>query len=111
MQIEASLRADYAPLHQKWEADYAVWSAEKKRRDDEAFAKCKAPGERANFDLHRFTDMYFLTDGKPDKTKAPEPLVLSELREPWHLRTMAERIPGLHTRSVGPSSKTELCIG
>ncbi|KAL7803344.1 hypothetical protein V8C44DRAFT_344411 [Trichoderma aethiopicum] len=109
--MEASLRADYAPLQQKWEADCAVWSAEKKRRDDEAFAKCKTPVERANFDLRRFVDMYFLTDGKPDKSKTPEPMALSGLRQSWQLRTMAEGIPGLHTRIAYSKPDAEFCIG
>ncbi|KAL7960328.1 hypothetical protein V8C34DRAFT_276861 [Trichoderma compactum] len=111
MELEVSMRADYEPLQQKWEADWAAWSAEKKRREDEAFDKCKTPGERAACDINRFMDLYFLTDGKPDKTKTTMAMSLSGFGDRWTLHGMAERIPGLHTCSGGRSPNREVCIG
>jgi hypothetical protein len=99
VELEAALRREYEPLYQKWESDLAAWTAEKERLDDEAFAKCETPNERACFDIRRFLDYYYLTDGKADPTKTPETLVLhSENREnrlsdlSWKTRD----VPGLH---------------
>ncbi|KAK1249269.1 hypothetical protein MKX07_002785 [Trichoderma sp. CBMAI-0711] len=111
LDIAAAMKTDYAPLYQKWQAECAAWDAEKKQRDDEAFAKCKTPGERANCDLDRFMDMYFLTNGKPDKSKTPKPLALSGFQDRSSLHSRAERVPGLETCSGGPPSSRELCIG
>ncbi|KAL6690047.1 hypothetical protein J3F84DRAFT_405444 [Trichoderma pleuroticola] len=91
------MRADYEPLQQKWEADCAAWRAEMKRRDDEAFARCKTPSERAAFDPQRFIDMYFLTDGEPDMAKTTEALALDGLDRGWKLQDLARKVPGLHT--------------
>ncbi|UKZ53916.1 hypothetical protein TrVGV298_007718 [Trichoderma virens] len=66
-ELEASMRADYEPLQQD---------------------------ERAAFDLHRFVDMYFLTNGEPDKTKTTEVLALQ--RSPyseWEVHDMARENP------------------
>jgi hypothetical protein len=106
------MRRDFEPLYQKWESDYAAWSAAKKLRDDEAFEKCKTPGEHAASDLHRFMNRYYLTDGKPDQTKTPEPLVLHGFRDTtWRLSTMAREIPGLHTSWGGLGHPYTHCIG
>ncbi|KAL7928523.1 hypothetical protein V8C35DRAFT_317950 [Trichoderma chlorosporum] len=111
MDLEKSMRTDYEPLQQKFKSDWASWIAEKKRKEDEAFKKCKTPGERAACNLDRFMDLYFLTDGKPDKTKTTEALRLSGFGDRSALHSMAEKIPGLHTCSGGQSPNRELCIG
>ncbi|KAF7165482.1 hypothetical protein CNMCM5623_009604 [Aspergillus felis] len=73
---------------------------------DAAFATCSAPGARfhiptseANFDLDRFMAKYFLDglNGKPDPTKAAEPIELYPFFEHLpRLITVVESIPGLH---------------
>lgn len=105
------MRRSYEPLRRKWERDYAGWSAAKKRRDDEAFNNCQTPGEKANFDLNRFMDLYYLTDGQPDPAKTPEPQALYGFGDRGALHEMAERIPGLETYSGGSSSDRTICIG
>ncbi|KAM0255374.1 hypothetical protein ACHAQJ_005816 [Trichoderma viride] len=112
VELETSMRRDYEPLYQKWESDCAAWSDAKKRREDEAFERCKTPGEQAAFDLHRFMDRYYLTDGKPDQTKTPESLALHGFDHmTWRLSSMVREIPGLHTRSGGISQPYTHCIG
>ncbi|KAH0491178.1 hypothetical protein TgHK011_002620 [Trichoderma gracile] len=106
-ELEATMRAEYAPLQRKWEADYAAWSTEKKRREDDAFENCTTPGERAACDLKRFMDMYFLTNGKPDKSKTTTFLTLGDYSDYDALRGMARRIPGLEALT-GPG---ELWVG
>ncbi|KAL6816164.1 hypothetical protein V8C40DRAFT_269537 [Trichoderma camerunense] len=109
-ELEASMRADYEPLQQKWEADCAAWRAEMKRRDDEAFERCKTPSERAAFDPQRFIDMYFLTDGEPDMAKTTEALALDGLDRGWKLQDAARKVPGLHTWGVGYLEARKICI-
>lgn len=99
VKLEAALRLEYKPLYQKWESDFAVWSAEKERLDDEAFEKCETPSEQVSFDTRRFLDRYYLTDGKPDQTKTPETLVLNSEGRLSDLSWKARDIPGLHTWS------------
>ncbi|KAH6608570.1 hypothetical protein Trco_001916 [Trichoderma cornu-damae] len=110
-ELEAAMRRDYEPLHRKWESDMAAWRAAKERRDDEAFEKCKTPVEKANFDLQRFMDFYFLTDGKPDQAKTLEPLALHGFAKAWKLESMAWSTPGLHACNGGMSDDRTLCIG
>lgn len=111
VELEASMRADYEPLQQKWEADCVAWLAEMKRRDDEAFERCKTPSERAAFDPQRFIDMYFLTDGEPDMAKSTEALALDGLDRGWKLQDAARKVPGLHTWGGGYLEARKICIG
>ncbi|KAH8123423.1 hypothetical protein LI328DRAFT_156910 [Trichoderma asperelloides] len=97
VELEAAMRRDYEPLYQKWESEFAAWSAEKERLDDEAFEKCETPSEQASFDIRRFLDCYFLTDGKLDLTKAPQTLVLHGEGELSNLSWKVHEIQGLHT--------------
>ncbi|RFU77115.1 hypothetical protein TARUN_5096 [Trichoderma arundinaceum] len=109
--LEALMCRDYEPLRQKWESDCAAWRAAKKLRDDEAFENCKTPVEKANLDLDRFMDLYFLTDGKPDPNKTPEPLVLDGLDQTWKMQHVVYKIPGLHTSSCDMMEKDRtLCV-
>ncbi|KAK1241394.1 hypothetical protein MKX08_001368 [Trichoderma sp. CBMAI-0020] len=99
VELEAAMRRDYEPLYRKWESDFAAWSAEKERLDDEAFEKCETPNEQACFDVRRFLERYYLTDGKPDPTKTPETLVLHSECRLSDLSWKTRDIPGLHTWS------------
>lgn len=99
VELEAAMRREYEPLYRKWESDFAAWSAEKERLDDEAFEKCETPNERACFDVRRFLERYYLTDGKPDPTKTPETLVLHSESRLSDLSWKTRDIPGLHTWS------------
>ncbi|KAL6904292.1 hypothetical protein GGI43DRAFT_381975 [Trichoderma evansii] len=99
VELEATLRQEYEPLYQKWKSDFAIWSAEKERMDDEAFEKCETPSEQASFDVRRFLDRYYLTDGKPDRSKTPETLGLQVENRLNDLTWRIHDIPGLHTSS------------
>ncbi|PTB66931.1 hypothetical protein BBK36DRAFT_1117592 [Trichoderma citrinoviride] len=111
IELEATLRAEYAPLQRKWRADCAAWSTEKKQREDDAFEKCKTPGERAACDINRFMEMYFLTNGKPDKVKTTTFLMLGDFSDDDTLRQKARKIPGLEVLTGSPALGGELWIG
>ncbi|RSL53514.1 hypothetical protein CEP54_010386 [Fusarium duplospermum] len=111
MLLRDSMERKLAPLHKKWEDDVRAWDARKKQKEDEAFNKCTTPGERANCDLGRFLDYYFLTNGEPDQTKTPEAFAVYGFDGRASLHHMAERIPRLHTMSGGPDKNRTLCIG
>lgn len=100
-----------APLHQKWMDDVRAWDASKKQKEDAAFNRCTTPGERANCDLGRFIDYYFMTNGEPDQTKTPEPFAMYGFSGRAELHHMAEKVPGLHTISGGTDGNRTLCIG
>ncbi|GJC80841.1 hypothetical protein ColLi_03679 [Colletotrichum liriopes] len=109
LRMQQSMRRDYKIMLRKWEADVRVWDAAEKRRDDEAFAECTTPGQKANCDMKRFLHHYFLTDGKPDPTRTPKPLVLHGFTKQSVLQVLVEHVPGLHTIKAGP--QRTLCIG
>lgn len=111
MLLRDAMERKLAPLHKKWEDDVRAWDARKKRKEDEAFNRCTTPGERANCDLQRFLDYYFLTNGEPDQTKTPEAFAVYGFNGRASLHHMAEKIPGLHTMSGGPDQNRTLCIG
>lgn len=92
------MRADHEPLQEEWEANYAAWKAEKRRRDNAAFKLARTPSERAALDPQRFLAMYFLTDGEPDTTKFRKALVLHNVQNVRKFEDMAKKIvPGLYT--------------
>ncbi|KAK8189227.1 hypothetical protein IWZ00DRAFT_509745 [Phyllosticta capitalensis] len=110
--LEESMRRDYEPTYRKWKGEDSDWGKRKKQEADEAFLRCETPGEKATHDLERFINYFFLTDGKPDKSKTPKPLALYGFRNRWPLHDKAGRIPGLETRSGGRDEKDRvLCIG
>ncbi|KAM6540370.1 hypothetical protein FALCPG4_002088 [Fusarium falciforme] len=111
MLLRDAMERKLAPLHKKWEDDVRDWDTRKKRKEDEAINRCTTPGERANCDLGRFLDYYFLTDGEPDQTKTPEAFAVYGFGGRASLHHMAEKIPGLHTMSGGPGENRTICIG
>ncbi|KAL7928524.1 hypothetical protein V8C35DRAFT_332684 [Trichoderma chlorosporum] len=113
VELQVSMQVDYLSLLKQREAECAAWRAEKKRIDDEAFEKCKTPSQRAAFDPQRFMDMYFLTNGLPDKTKTTEVLTLSGLKggSAGKLRRIARNFSDLHFQNVDYLSDGEFCIG
>lgn len=54
---------------------------------------------------------YFLTDGKPDPSKTPEPLVLHGFHDQRSLHVLAGDVPGLETCSGGDGMNRSLYIG
>ncbi|KAK5994908.1 hypothetical protein PT974_03295 [Cladobotryum mycophilum] len=110
-QLEEEMRRDYEPQLRKWEDEAAAWDAAKKKRDDEAFSKCETPSQKASFDLDRFMNLYFLTDGAADKDKTPEPLVLYDFDGVWKLNQMIGNIVGLHKASGRLDQGIAVCLG
>ncbi|KAH8683847.1 hypothetical protein BGZ61DRAFT_455347 [Ilyonectria robusta] len=109
--LEKSMRRDYEPLQQAWERDVRAYDAKKKYQDDDKFAKCTTPGQRASLDLNRFIEYYFLTDGQPDQAKTTKPLAVHGFGDRASLHRIAERVDGLHTVSGGTGMDRTLCIG
>ncbi|KAF4973833.1 hypothetical protein FZEAL_9212 [Fusarium zealandicum] len=109
--LKESMKRELEPLHQQYLIDAKAWSLKQKQKADAAFAKCTTPGERASYNLNRFFDYYFLTNGEPDRGKTPEPLALHGYSHTHHIHNMAERIPGLETKSGGSRNNRVVCIG
>ncbi len=94
-----------------WTAEAAAWDAEQQERKDAAWEACTTPAERATKDLDRFLTHYFLTDGRPDPSKTPEPLALTGFEDRFALHDKARKIPGLETCSGGEGKTRTICIG
>lgn len=60
------------------------------------FKRCKTPASRAECDVDLFLEYYFLTDGQPDPSKTPEPLILPGIRAA-SISFESRDIPGLST--------------
>ncbi|KAJ3540543.1 hypothetical protein NM208_g5017 [Fusarium decemcellulare] len=104
------MERELEPARWRRKDDQAL-DAKKKQKDDEAFSKCKTPGARAKCDPDRFMNHYFLTDGKPDPLKTPEPLAVYGYGERYALQALAFRIPGLEYVSGGTLKNRIPCIG
>ncbi|KAK1996557.1 hypothetical protein LX36DRAFT_637800 [Colletotrichum falcatum] len=88
--MQQSMRSDYEVMSRRWEEDDAcAWDKAKKRRADEAFAKCTTPAEKASCDLDRFMDRYFLTEGKPAKDGTRQAFDLERCQGSYVLRCEA----------------------
>lgn len=109
--LEAAMREDYIPMHRQWQADVKTWEIEQDRLRGEAFAKCTTPSEQAACDPQRFVDVYFLTDGRPDHTKTPKPIVLHGSPMIWPFLDGPRSIPSLHHRRVGEWHNQKSCVG
>jgi hypothetical protein len=81
------------------------------RVKEEAWQKCTTPGQRALHSLDRFMDYYFLTNGRPDRTKTTEPLALYGYTSRHEMTNRAERIPRLENTSAFHDSERIVCIG
>ncbi|GJC95918.1 AT hook motif family protein [Colletotrichum higginsianum] len=107
--MQQRMRRDYEVMFHEWEDQARSWDAAKERHGDEAFARCTTPGQKANCDMDRFLEYYFLTDGKPDATKTPRPLALRGLTNLSKFQASVGLVPDLHAFSVGYPGTT--CIG
>ena len=62
-------------------------------------------------DLDRVMEHYFLTNGRPDKSKTTEALALYGFANRSQIHIYAERIPGVETTSGGEGPERTICIG
>ncbi|KAF9877477.1 hypothetical protein CkaCkLH20_05177 [Colletotrichum karsti] len=114
LRVQDVLRREYEALSKQWKIDCKAWekARDKTKREDEAFLNCKTPGEKANYDLGRFMELYFLTNGKPDEEKTPGPIALYDLKDAKKVEGLAKRVPGLQTVTCpGRDEKRVTCIG
>ncbi|KAK8209397.1 hypothetical protein IWZ01DRAFT_317521 [Phyllosticta capitalensis] len=92
--LEQSMRREYEPMYQEWRRKRRAWEERKKQQEaeaaarqrkehEEAFARCKTLSEKASFDFSLFLEHYFLTDGKPNPAKAPEPMTVRMEHRTW----------------------------
>lgn len=109
--LQESMQDEYGPLILKWEDDVKVWDLKKKKQDDEAFEKCVTPGQKANVDVDRFMNYYFLTNGRPDPSKTPKPLALYGLKDRMEVYITTHRIDGLRATNGGFYGERTICIG
>ncbi|RTE72498.1 hypothetical protein BHE90_013096 [Fusarium euwallaceae] len=109
--LKHAMELQLDPIHQQWVIDAEAWEAAKRQEEEEALRN-KTPGEKANIDVNWFMEYYFLTNGKPDPHKTPEPLALhgySDLGR--NIGALVNRVPGLALARGGDQLKTTLCIG
>ncbi|EEU34561.1 uncharacterized protein NECHADRAFT_88869 [Fusarium vanettenii 77-13-4] len=109
--LKHAMELELEPIHQQWVIDVEAWEATKRQEEEEALHN-KSPGEKANIDVNWFMDYYFLTNGKPDRTKTSEPLALhgySDLGR--NICALVDRVPGLAWARSGTRFETTLCIG
>ncbi|KAH6986915.1 hypothetical protein EDB80DRAFT_731134 [Ilyonectria destructans] len=104
------MRHDYEPLHQAWERDVRAYDEKKKQQEDDEFAKCTTPGQRASLDLDRFMEYYFLTEGQPDQAKTTKPLAVHGFDDRSSLHSIAERVNGLHTENGENGDNRTACL-
>ncbi|KAF5013715.1 hypothetical protein FDECE_314 [Fusarium decemcellulare] len=96
--IEEALRCD---AEQQWDLDW----------EDDDFDQCTTPGERAECDIHRFLDYYFLTNGNPDPWKTPGPLALHGYTDIDELHELVEAIPDLAVINAVSGDDRVVCVG
>ncbi|ETS79927.1 hypothetical protein PFICI_07456 [Pestalotiopsis fici W106-1] len=111
LKLELDMRRDHEPALKAWDQEVEDWEAEQESKENQAWFKYSNPAERAKQDLHRFMEHYFLTNGRPDESKTPEPMALYGYDDRHLLRAAAERVPGLETWSGGTGSMRTICIG
>ncbi|KAF5009870.1 hypothetical protein FDECE_3943 [Fusarium decemcellulare] len=105
--LKQAMELEMEDMNQQWAIDVQEWEAAKQ----EALNK-KSPGEKANMDINWFMDYYFLTDGKPDRRKTPEPLALygySDIGR--NICAVVDKVPSLAWAKGGTKFKTTICIG
>lgn len=103
------MQREYKDLLSEWEKKTAEWDALNDSKA--AFSECETPVQRANFDPQLFVDYYFLTDGLPDESKTPEPLVMHGCTKLYRVTEQVDRVPGLALRVGGTGPPQIVCIG
>ena len=70
------------------------------------------PGQRANLDIDRFFRHYFLTDGKLDRAKTPDPLRLESVTTETRKEVIRRvKCHGLHFYHSPQNAGSILCVG
>ncbi|KAK8076189.1 hypothetical protein PG994_003461 [Apiospora phragmitis] len=111
--LERSMRADekHAEEIRSWEKKLDEIEAMDKKSEEEKWTR-SSPASQAYSDLNRSMAHHFLNDlGEPDRTKAPEPMVLHDLCDRLRLHEMAKHIPGLETLRKSRKDWSFVCIG
>lgn len=112
--LHQQLRLDYEKEVEVWQKTVQNWGEDFQRRQDEQWAQLETPSERAGYDLDRFMNHYFLTDGQPDPAKKPQPLALYgfvDQQTILEIQGRASLVPGLEVVSTGHGQDHTLCIG
>ncbi|KAJ4415611.1 hypothetical protein N0V82_007245 [Gnomoniopsis sp. IMI 355080] len=91
-----------------------VSAREKVVEREKPWAQLETPSERASHDLDRFMELYFLTDGQPDRAKKPEPLALFGITNDHvieKIRQRAAQVPGLEVAIALSGPEHIICLG
>ncbi|KAF4460974.1 hypothetical protein FALBO_12234 [Fusarium albosuccineum] len=109
--LKQAMELELEPMHQQWVIDVRAWETTRRQQQEEALHN-KSPGEKANIDINWFMNYYFLTDGKPDRRKTPEPLALYGYDNLGrNIQDLVGRVPGLAWATGGTQFKSTMCIG
>lgn len=114
IRLHQEMTRDYDKEVEAWARIIATWDVELRRRQEEAWAQLETPSERAGYDLDRFMEHYFLTDGQPDPSKKPEPLALYGFKDDQvmtELQGRAAGVPGLEIAMGSQGEDRTICIG
>lgn len=103
------MQREYQPLLKAWQVVASAWDA--KQDQYEAFGRCETPGQQAKLDINLFLEHYFLTNGRPDPSKTPEPLALRGCVKKNAVFLMVKRIPTLSWAFSGYGTRMTLYIG
>jgi thiamine phosphate synthase YjbQ (UPF0047 family) len=128
LKLERKLRKEmeddtpkYLRNRAKWERYMAQKRSKTRRRsgqeesdEDTAWRKLDDyPGQRANLDMDRFFNHYFLTDGKLDISKTPNPLRLDNItvENGKEVIRRTKALKGLHFCHTPQTAGSVLCVG
>lgn len=115
LDLEREMRQRYEPEYRRYNSEVDAWLAARRGVPvGKTFEECETPGQQAACDLSKFMDRYYLTDGKPDPAKTPEPMTLEGYPDRWELLDKVQTIPGLYALTALQTfygKPCTMCIG
>lgn len=108
------MKKDYHKQFQEWQHTVENWDEIYRLREEEEWAQLETPSERALYNLDRFMEHYFLTDGQPDPAKKPEPIALHDITDEQMMAAVQDRVMfvnGLEIAIGGQGPDRTMCIG
>lgn len=108
------LKREYEKQLEEWQQTIENWDEIWRLRQEEEWAQLETPSDRALYNLDRFMDHYFLTDGQPDPAKKPEPIALYNITDEQMMAAVHDRVmfvSGLEIAVGGQGPDRTMCIG
>lgn len=112
--LHEEMKLEYEKQLDEWHQTVGNWDEVWRLRQEEEWAQLETPSERALYNLDRFMDHYFLTDGQPDPAKKPEPIALHDITDEQMMAAVHDRVMfvnGLEIAVGGQGPERTMCIG